>query len=45
MEETLENDFVALKSGRRQQRVSCIAAICGKQLLAPFTEDGSCHRE
>lgn len=36
--------FEALKSGRRQQRVSCIAAICGQQLLAPFTFEGSCNR-
>ena len=36
--------FEALKSGRRQQRVSCIAAICNQQLLAPFTFEGSCTR-
>ena len=36
--------FHALKSGRRQQRVSSLAALCAKQLLAPLTFEGSCHR-
>lgn len=34
----------ALKSGRREGRVNMIAAYCGKQLMAPFTIEGSCNR-
>lgn len=34
----------ALKSGRRSGRVNMIAALCGEQLLAPFTVDGMCNR-
>jgi hypothetical protein len=29
--------FHDLKSGRRKGRVNMIAALCGKDLLAPFT--------
>lgn len=34
----------ALKSGRRSGRVNMIAALCGQQLLAPFTIVGVCNR-
>lgn len=34
----------ALKSGRRSGRVNMIAALCGQQLLAPFTIVGACNR-
>ena len=34
----------ALKSGRRSGRVNMIAALCGQQLLAPFTIEGACNR-
>ena len=36
--------FYALKSGRRQGRVNMIAAYCNRQLMAPFTIEGSCNR-
>lgn len=36
--------FHALKSGRRQQRVSSLAAMRAGQLLAPLTFEGSCYR-
>jgi transposase len=36
--------FYALKSGRRQSRVNMIAALCNRQLLAPFTVAGACNR-
>lgn len=36
--------FYALKSGRREGRVNMIAALCGQQLLAPFTIEGACNR-
>jgi transposase len=34
----------ALKSGRRSGRVNMIGALCGEQLLAPFTVEGACNR-
>lgn len=34
----------ALKFGRRQGRVSMLAALCNQQLLAPFTIEGACNR-
>ena len=34
----------ALKSGRRQGRVNMIAALCNRQLMAPFTVEGACNR-
>ncbi len=37
--------FHDLKSGRRIGRVNMIAALCGQQLLAPFTIEGACNRE
>ena len=37
--------FHELKSGRRTGRVNMIAALCGQQLLAPFTIVGACNRE
>jgi transposase len=37
--------FHDLKSGRRTGRVNMIAALCGQQLLAPFTIEGACNRE
>ncbi len=37
--------FHDLKSGRRNGRVNMIAALCGKELLAPFTVEGSCNRD
>lgn len=36
--------FEALKSGRRTARVNMIAAYCQRQLMAPFTVEGSCNR-
>jgi len=36
--------FEALKSGRRAGRVNMIAAYCQRQLMAPFTVEGSCNR-
>lgn len=36
--------FHALKSGKRQGRVSMIAAWCHHHLLAPFTFEGCCNR-
>jgi transposase len=36
--------FYALKSGRRGGRINMIAALCQKQLFAPFTIEGSCTR-
>lgn len=36
--------FHALKSGRRQGRVNMIAALCQRDLLAPFTVEGACNR-
>lgn len=33
-----------LKSGNRSGRVNMVAAWCNKQLLAPFTIEGSCNR-
>ncbi len=36
--------FHALKSGKRQGRVSMIAAWCHQQLLAPFSFEGCCNR-
>ncbi len=37
--------FYALKSGRRQGRVNTIAnALCGQNLIAPFTVEGACNR-
>ena len=36
--------FESLKSGKRTRRVNMIAAYCQKQLLAPFTVEGSCNR-
>lgn len=35
----------ALKSGRREGRINVIAALCNRQLLAPFTIAGACNRE
>ena len=37
--------FHHLKSGRRTGRVNMIPALCGQQLLAPFTIEGACNRE
>ncbi len=37
--------FHDLKSGRRNGRVNMIAALCGKELFAPFTVEGSCNRD
>jgi transposase len=34
----------ALKSGRRSGRVNMIAALCHRQLRAPFTVEGACNR-
>ncbi|QUY43148.1 IS630 family transposase [Acaryochloris marina] len=34
----------ALKSGSRSGRVNMIAALRGKQLMAPFTIEGACNR-
>ena len=34
----------ALKSGKREGRINMIAAWCHRQLLAPFTLEGSCNR-
>lgn len=34
----------ALKSGRRSGRVNISAGLCGQQLLAPFTIEGTCNR-
>lgn len=34
----------ALKSGVRSGRVKMIAALCGQELLAPFTIEGACNR-
>jgi hypothetical protein len=34
----------ALKSGRRSGRVNMIAALCHRQLRAPFTVEGACKR-
>lgn len=36
--------FKAFKSGRREGRINMIAAYCERQLLAPFTVEGSCNR-
>lgn len=36
--------FHALKSGRREGRVNMIAALCNKNLIAPFTVEGACNR-
>ena len=36
--------FEALKSGRRSGRVNMIAAYCQRNLMAPFTIEGSCNR-
>jgi transposase len=36
--------FYSLKSGRRQGRVNMIAAYCNRQLMAPFTIEGSCPK-
>lgn len=36
--------FHALKSGRRHGRVNMIAALCNKNLIAPFTVEGACNR-
>ena len=36
--------FHSLKSGRRQGRVNMIAALCERQLMAPFTIEGACNR-
>lgn len=33
-----------LKSGTREDRINMIAALCNKQLLAPFTIEGACNR-
>lgn len=37
--------FHALKSGSRRGRVNMIAGYCQKQLMAPFTVNGSCNRQ
>jgi len=37
--------FHALKSGHRQVRVNMIAALCNRQLIAPFTVEGACNRK
>jgi len=37
--------YHALKSGNRKGRINMIAALCQKQLLAPFTVNGSCNRK
>lgn len=37
--------FHALKSGRRQQRVSILAALRANSLIAPLTFDGTCNRK
>ncbi len=34
----------ALKSGSKSGRINMIAALNGKQLLAPFTGEGACNR-
>lgn len=36
--------FYALKPGQRQGRVNMIAALCNRQLMAPFTVEGACNR-
>lgn len=36
--------FYSLKSGKRQERINIIAALCNGNLIAPFTVDGSCNR-
>ena len=33
-----------LKSGRRQGRINMIAGYRGRELIAPFTIEGACHR-
>jgi hypothetical protein len=36
--------FYGLKSGRREGRVNTIArAVCGQNLIAPFTIEGACN--
>ncbi len=37
--------FPALKSGKRTERVSWIAALCQRNLIAPLTFAGSCNRD
>ena len=37
--------FYALKSGKRTERVSWIAALCQGRLIAPLTFAGSCNRD
>ena len=37
--------FHALKSGKRTERVSWIAALCQGKLIAPLTFEGSCNRD
>ena len=37
--------FYALKSGKRTERVSWIAALCEGNLIAPLTFEGSCNRD
>lgn len=37
--------FFALKSGKRTERVSWIAALCQRHLIAPLTFAGSCNRD
>lgn len=37
--------FHALKSGKRTERVSWIAALCQGNLIAPLTFEGSCNRD
>lgn len=36
--------FYALKSGKRQGRINMIAALCNKELFAPFTVEGPWNR-
>lgn len=37
--------FHALKSGKRTERISWIAALCQANLMAPLTFKGSCNRD
>jgi DDE superfamily endonuclease len=37
--------FYALKSGKRTERVSWIAALSQKSIFAPMTFEGTCNRD
>lgn len=36
--------FYSLKSGKRQERINMIAALCNGNLMAAFRVNGSCNR-